>query len=54
MIESLEIWRKTSYVDFMEVKDDLIISHGITAVLFIGILGFFLVASVDNYKAWKK
>ena len=54
MVEGIEAWRKVGYVEFMEVKDELIISHGIVAILFIGIMGFFLSASVDNYKAWKR
>ena len=54
MVESIEIWRAVGYKEFMEIKDEIVISHGILSVIFIGIMGYFLVASVDNYKAWKK
>ena len=53
MVESIEAWRKVGYVEFMEIKDELIISHGIVAILFIVIMAYFLMSSVDNYKAWK-
>jgi len=53
LVESLQIWRELGYVQFMKVKDELILSYGVVEVLFLVIMTYFILQAVDSYRAWR-
>ena len=53
LVESLQIWRELGYVQFMQVKDEIILSYGVVEVLFLVIMTYFILQAVDSYRAWR-